>query len=112
MSYWYLGMPYTDEDSTIIQQRFEKAEEVTATLLTRNIHIYSPIVHCHAMAEKHHLPTDFRFWKEYNYCMLRPAMGLFILELPGWEESVGLELERQFAIKNDILISHLHPEDF
>lgn len=95
-SYWYLAGPYsgTHEQENA---RFIIHEQVTAYLLNRNVHVYSPIVHCYGMTRKYGLPRDARFWKEYNQTMIIPSAGLIVLKIPGWEESEGTQGEIIFA---------------
>ena len=78
----YLASPYSDPDPLIMKTRFLLAEQVTARLLQREIWVYSPIVHCHELALKYELPTDFTFWRAYNFAMLRHADELFVLKIP------------------------------
>lgn len=93
----YLASPYTHSDPLIVKTRFLLAEQVTANLLERGYFIYSPIVHCHALAEKYALPSDFTFWKQYNFDFIRRSDQFLILNIPGWEESKGVTAERDFA---------------
>jgi len=97
MSYIYIASPYTDPDWEVMVKRFTLAEEVTAQLLRQGDHIYSPIVHCHELAQKHELPTDFEFWQNYNRAMLSKASELYVLAMDGWEDSKGVQAEREFA---------------
>src|SRR6478752_4572437 len=89
----YLASPYSHPDPLIMKTRFLLAEQVTATLLKERLWTYSPIVHCHELSQKFTLPTDFAYWKEYNFHMLRRAEGFWILAIPGWQESKGVTAE-------------------
>jgi hypothetical protein len=89
----YLASPYSHPDPLIMKTRFLLAEQVTATLLASRRHVYSPIVHCHELATKYALPTDFAFWRGYNFDMLRHCEGFIILAIDGWKESVGVTAE-------------------
>lgn len=93
----YLASPYSHPDSLTMRTRFLLAEQVTAQLLRERMFVYSPIVHCHELAQKFSLPTSFEFWKAYNFDMLRRADDFFILRIPGWEESKGVTAELEFA---------------
>lgn len=93
----YLASPYTHKDQLIMKTRFLLAEQVTARLLHRRSWVYSPIVHCHELALRYHLPTDFAYWRDYNFAMLRRCDTLYVLFIPGWEESLGVTEEIKFA---------------
>lgn len=96
----YLASPYSNSP----QRNFEKAERFVAQKLKENIVIFSPIVHCHELAWKYALPTEFAFWQQYNFAMLEKAEELWVLELDKWEESKGVQKEIEFAKDNHIPI--------
>jgi len=93
----YLASPYSHPDPLIMKTRFLLAEQVTAAFLTRRLWVYSPIVHCHELAQRYELPTDFAYWQEYNIDMLRRSDYLTVLTIPGWRESVGVAGEISVA---------------
>lgn len=64
-----------------------------AWCLKKGLHVYSPIVACHQIAIKYKLPRDNAFWAEYNAEFLKRCNELYILELPGWMESKGVDWE-------------------
>lgn len=97
MSYIYLASPYTSDDPYITERRFVHAREAVAHLTRQQLTVYSPVVHFHDLAKHYVMPTHFDFWKQHNCNMIRHANVLGILALPGWEESVGVEWERDFA---------------
>jgi hypothetical protein len=89
----YLASPYTNNP----HENFKKAEEYVAEELKKGVCIFSPIVHCHEIAQKHSLPHDFDFWKKYNFGMLQAANELHVLMLPDWKKSIGVLSEIEFA---------------
>jgi hypothetical protein len=93
----YLASPYSHPDPLIMQSRFEVAERVTAQLLNKRVWVYSPIVHCHALATRFNLPRNFEFWRDYNFALLRHASELYVTDMPGWDESKGVAAELNFA---------------
>lgn len=95
----YLASCYSDPDPLIQKTRFLIAEEVTAGLITQGKFIYSPIVHCHELAQKYNLPSDFVFWRRYNIDMLRRADCMYILDIPGWDTSKGVRHEMEIAVE-------------
>ena len=97
--FFYLASPYSHPDKEIREQRYVQTLEVTAKLmlLKSPYTIFSPIVHCHVMAEHCALPTNHTFWWKHNMAMLKKAKGLLVLTLPGWQESVGLKAELEFT---------------
>lgn len=93
----YLASPYSHHDPVIIKTRFLLAEQCVVRLLQRGEVVFSPIVHCHELVHKYELPKDAKFWEAYDHSMLRLASFLYILKIPGWEQSRGVTLERELA---------------
>lgn len=98
----YLASPYTHEDPAVMEERFIRVENLTAALLRRGNIVFSPIVHCHALAVKFDLPKDFSFWEKYCLQMLMRATKLYVYTLPDWEKSRGVQSELFFASKHGI----------
>lgn len=93
----YLTSPYTDPDPLVMKTRFLLAEQITAAMLKRQLVVYSPIVHCHELAQRHDMPHDFEFWRSYNFGMLRHASTIHVVAMNGWEDSRGVMAELDFA---------------
>lgn len=93
----YLASPYSHPDPLIMKTRFLLAEQATAELLMSGEIVFSPIVHCHEMAMRYNMPTDFNFWSKYCCSMLRKADILYILAIPGWDTSIGVSAEHRLA---------------
>jgi len=94
----YLASPYTHKDPQVQQQRYELAMEAVAEFLRQGEFVYSPIVHCHEMAKRHSLPTDYQFWWNYNVDFMDSAQSIYVLCIDGWKESAGVRKEIEFAI--------------
>lgn len=103
----YLASPYTHLDFTIMTQRFEATEAFVARAIARERPIFSPIVHCHALAQKFDMPPEFKFWKNYNLAMLKAASELWILKLEGWNKSEGVQGEIAYATEHKIWTIHV-----
>lgn len=106
----YLASPYSHPDPLVMKTRFLLAEQVTALLLQRQEWVYSPIVHCHELAQKHTLPTSFDYWQRYNIDMLRRCDDFYILNISGWRESKGVTGELTVAQMLNMPISLINQE--
>lgn len=93
----YLASPYSHEDKLIMKTRYLLALECCAVLFSKDISVFSPIVHCHEIAERYNLRTDAIFWAKYNMDMLRRSDGLYVLSIEGWERSRGVAYEMRMA---------------
>lgn len=95
--YWYAASPYSNYPEGKAAA-CRDACFVTASLFKRNILVYSPIAHTHALAEAHSLPGDAAFWKAFDEALMLPALGLIVPEMPGWDKSVGVQSEIDFCL--------------
>lgn len=115
MSYAYIASPYTHHDPKVMEGRYRAVCLYTAQLLANDIinarTVFSPIVHCHALAKVHDLPRDIVFWRDYNIAMLEQAGKLAILQLPNWKESTGVNFEWGLAVGLKLSIVFVDPED-
>jgi len=89
----FLASPYSDEQLSVRLRRFVEASRACAYLANTGLAVYSPIVHWHDIALIHRLPTDADFWMEQNRPFIEKCDRMYVLELDGWRESVGVTLE-------------------
>ncbi len=108
--YWYLASPYSSPDSRVVDRRVDETQRVLGWLLKRRIWAFSPIIHCHDLALAHELPTDAKFWQEYNHQMILRSNGIIVFELDGWITSLGVQEEIEFAKLCGLPRSRLHYE--
>jgi hypothetical protein len=93
----YIASPYSSPDEETKERRYNEVCVFTGYLLAQWKWCYSPIVHCHELAKKCELPTDFDFWQYYNFAMISKCKELYVLELDGWLESKGVREEIRYA---------------
>lgn len=94
----YLASPYTDPDPAIMQQRYDQVLEFAAKITQTGKLVYSPIVHYHPMASRFDLPREANYWERANKAMLGRARTLWIYQLEGWDTSVGVNKEIEWAV--------------
>lgn len=88
----YLASPYSDDDPGVKEFRFDAACIAAATLMRMGLIIFSPIAHTHPIA-RHGLPGDWGFWNNFDLAFLRICHSMIVLQLPGWDQSVGVKAE-------------------
>ncbi len=103
----YLVSPYTHQLATVRAKQHALAESAFVWLMRQRIWVYSPIVHCHAAAQVHEMPTDFDFWQEYNKALIQSSHGVIVLTIDGWKESKGVNGEIRFAAERGLPIEYL-----
>lgn len=112
MPYIYLAGPYSHQDATVKEVRYELHRQAAWFMLRYKRWCYSPIVHCHPLAQYHELPTDFAYWQAYNEAMLAEADELWVIKLHGWMDSKGVAAEVKFADDLAMNIEFKAPEWF
>jgi hypothetical protein len=103
----YLASPYAHTDPAVMQKRYEMAVQFVNDQYKVNIPIYSPIVHNHPVALLGGLPRTWDYWKMIDLAMLRLCHALWVLQLPGWDKSVGVTAEIKFAEEVGMLIRYI-----
>jgi hypothetical protein len=96
---WYLASPYSHPDKEIRKQRFEEVCKAVAYLMNKGVLVFSPIVHCHPVAEVAELPKGFEYWKDYDERMISVCDRFLVFQLQGWKESESVKREIEFACR-------------
>lgn len=107
----YIASPYSHPDESVRQERFEAVEAFTAFCMKKGLLVYSPIVHCHNISKSFGLPSEFTFWKKYDYNMVRRSDGIYVVNIPGLKESKGVRAELELAYDLDLEIRVVNPFD-
>ena len=105
--YIYLGSPYSKYEAGH-GAAARVVADAAAALMRRGLVIYSPIAHGHAIAA-HGLPLDWAFWKAQCQPLVDAAVGLIVLTMDGWQESVGLQYEIEEFVRAGKPILHVSP---
>ncbi len=108
----YLAVPYSHPSEEVRAKRHDLVTKATAKLFEAGHHVYSPITHSHAMQE--HLSeqaTTFETWSAFDLNILNRCEELWVLTLNGWDDSVGVQAEIQYARDRNKLIRYLLADD-
>ena len=108
----YLATPYSDVDPEVRKERFQTVNRVAAKLIQGGHHVFSPISHTHPIALEGDLPLGWDYWEEYDRKMLSVCSEMFVVRLPGWEESTGVRAEMDIAKEMGIPVRYLDPHLF
>jgi len=106
----YLASPYSHPDPVVRERRFRAACSAAATLMKRGHAVFSPIAHCHVIAE-HGLPTNWAYWQAYDRDHLMHCDEVIVLMLSGWQKSAGVQAEIRLARELHKPISYVEPEE-
>lgn len=109
----YLASPYSHPNASKREKRYFEAAKQVAWMIERRMWTYSPIVYCHNWAKDFKLPYEAATWIGFNTDMLSLADELFILNIDGWQDSVGIyeEVKIFHQIKRDSRIFIATPQE-
>ena len=78
-----------DSTPEIRQKRYERAQALTALLLSNGYIVFSPIAYNHPIAIKFNLPPGWDFWEPIDTCYINKCDEMWILKDEGWDRSVS-----------------------
>lgn len=94
----YLAGPFYSENAHVRWQRYEAITKYTAELMRSGNIVFSPVTHSYYLAEKYGCPQSPGFWERWYVTFLEHwATILYVLKLPGWENSNGVAKEIKMA---------------
>ncbi len=108
----YLATPYSKYSMYGRQLVFEQSCRITALMMQHGILMFSPIAHSHPIVTSQHLACDWSTWAIFDHKIISACDELMVLKLPGWQESIGVNAERQIAKELYIPVSFVDPSDF
>ena len=93
----YIASPYSHNNEDTEYSRFEQVCEYAGAMMRAGKNIYSPIAHSHPIAERVGLPTGWEYWHQLDHAMITRCTELHVLQIDGWQESVGVAAEIKIA---------------
>ena len=103
VKYWYLSVPITHLDPEVVKQRCEAATKLCGNFWDAEIYVFSPATHSVALRDRGYLQnTLHNELVAFDLALLKGAAGMYVLTLPGWQESLGVQEEIKFALDNKI----------
>ena len=96
----YIASPYSHPDPQIRHLRFIYVNLYVAELIHRtDIIPISPIALSHPLVvlSQGKVPNTHAFWRPRNRAIITICEELWVLKLPGWDESVGIRTEVEDA---------------
>jgi len=107
----YLATPYSHDDPSVMQTRYEAANATAARLMKEHgLNVYSPITHSHPLATDHELPETWEFWQGVDEDYLSVSYCLLVMTLHGYQDSTGVTAEREIAHDMGIPVRFVNPK--
>lgn len=97
----YIAAPFSHPNIFVRLQRFYRITKYAGKLIDKNTIIYSPITHCYPMHLINTLPSHWDFWCKQDLSFLSWADKLYVLTLPGWQTSTGVNEEIKYMLDRD-----------
>lgn len=111
----YLACPYSDPQWAVRFERFQATNRAAAMLMVmRGEPVFSPISHSHPICEavvddETGESQSWGYWECFNRAVLAICHKLYVLPMPGWKESVGVQAEIVMAGQMGIPVEMLPP---
>lgn len=98
MSYLYLATPYSKYPGGL-EEAWRESCTQAAFLIKKGVKVFAPIAHTHHIALLGGLETlDHELWLDQDESLMEGAMGMIQCRMRGWQDSYGMEWERQWFI--------------
>lgn len=95
MTLVYLGTPYSKHPAGL-DCAHKQTCKAAARLMRNGARVYSPIAHSHPIADLGGLnPLDHSLWLPQEEAMMDASDELWIVQMPGWDDSYRIEQERK-----------------
>jgi hypothetical protein len=96
VGYWYVSTPYSLFPGGT-EEAWRVACLVRGKLFLSGINAYSPIAETHALAKFCDLSSvSHEEWMDDDKPKMDGAGGILFVHLPGWANSVGMNIEREY----------------
>lgn len=107
----YVASPYSHHEESIRNQRYDEVTKVVAKLCDLDVFTIPPITFnvplAPYIASK---DTTWEYWKEYDKRLIDACDELWIVMIPGWQDSIGVRAESKYAMSKNMTIRLLSPE--
>lgn len=97
----------SEEHRAIREERYNVVMKKVSELMAQNVHVFSPILHCHVLSNTYKLPKDFDYWKKLDEDYISHCDAVCVLKMEGWERSQGISEEIKYANQNGIPVEYL-----
>lgn len=103
----YIASPYNHIDPTLVELNYTLVSQYTAKLVSQGITAISPITYGHTLLKFEKMPTSWEFWTDFCLSILVRCDELWIYQIPGWDISLGVATEIEFAKQHNISIKYI-----
>lgn len=101
---YYLASPYSSaipkgrKKTDVCLERHHRIQKYGADLMKMGYICWEPIAISHYKAVTFNMPQNYQFWKVRDRKMIKNSDGVIVVEMHGWDKSVGVSDEVDYAI--------------
>ena len=103
----FISSPYSHKDPEVMELNYELVSKFVLKLINSGVNATSPIAYGHPLVKLGKLPSSWEFWEEFCLSFLERSSKMIVYKIPGWENSIGMKAEIEFAEKNNIPIEYV-----
>jgi hypothetical protein len=108
----FISSPYSHPDADVLEARTRAAGDLAAYLWReRGMLAFSPIAHWHEIGRRNHLPGHAKAWAAWNRQFVRMCDLVHVLCIDGWDASIGVAMEIEWAHDFNIPVIYVIPND-
>lgn len=104
----YISSPYTNKDASKTESNFIEVSNYAGLLCSQGKIAISPITYGHTLLKFVQMPSDWEFWKNFCISFLEKCTEMHVLMLDGWQESIGVREEIEYANYYNIPIKYIN----
>jgi hypothetical protein len=104
----YLACPYAHNDTNVKQFRHRLVNYYTQQYLLDGKLIYSPLTH-NVPLHPPETKQSWQQWAQFDKAMLARCNELIVLQADGWQQSVGVTAEIDFAASLNFPVIYVEP---
>ena len=109
----FLAMPYRHSDTEVVERRVRAGRRAAASLIDSGRSVVSPVVSFHeTIQQEDAVPKDFEYWETMIEEMIVLSERVYVIMMPGYEDSEGVEREIELARKYKRPVSYKSVEYF
>jgi len=107
----YFANPFTHKSKKVMKERYVKIDRAAARLWKLGVQTYPPIALNARWNQYEEFNHTWDAWEDFDKNLLERCDGLLVLMLDGWEKSVGVNSEIEYARELGLPIGYVTYED-
>lgn len=93
----YIACPYSHNDQSVVEYRVKQFALFAASIENSGKEHAVSAMFNHLINLYGSLPTNWEYWKSYSLSLLDKSEKVYVLKLDGWDKSIGVAGELEYA---------------